>query len=136
MRARILACGLLLVLGTTACGRPQPATPVRIRLHEVGPEVGAALQDGRAVIIELQKGDVLPLHFSVAGDNLATPGDLAAIPLVAQRHFFLRVSPEGIAASDDGVTFEPPKVPGSFRVGLKMTKDGTAAEIEIHTPRR
>jgi hypothetical protein len=136
---RMMFAGSLLVAAaaTNGCSRPAPATPVRVRANGITPEAGQALKEGRPVIIELQQGDIVPLRFTLDGDDLATPSDAPLIPLIAKRHFFLRISPEGITSSTDGVTFDAkPRTPGSFRIGLHLTKEGTGAEIEIHTPKR
>ncbi|MGZ3423538.1 MAG: hypothetical protein ACXVEE_37095, partial [Polyangiales bacterium] len=73
----------------------------------------------------------------VDGELLASPKDTPAVPLIAKRHFFLRIGTDGLHTSLDGVHFgEKPKRPGQFKVGVSVTQAGVRSRIDIVTPRK
>ncbi len=128
---------LSLLLMSCAHATPAPVV-VRVRdaaasgaLRDIGPDVGK-----RPLILELEPGDVVPLTFTLEGDDIGTAPDQAPLPLVAKRHFFLRISPEGLAISDDKNHFERPARPGSFAFGVGADRSGVRATVHIVTPAR
>ncbi len=134
---RSIAAASLSVLVACAHTTPAPVV-VRVRdaaasgaLREIGPDIGK-----RPLILELEPGDVVPLTFTLEGEHIGTAPDQAPLPLVAKRHFFLRISQEGLAISDDKDHFERPARPGSFAFGVGADRSGVRATVRIVTPAR
>ncbi len=135
MKRLLPLLGLSLVLAGCAHASPEPVV-VRVRdatasgaLRDVGPDIGK-----RPLILELEPGDVVPLTFALEGDDIGTAPDQAPVPLVAKRHFFIRVSQEGFAISDDKEHFERPLRPGRFAFGIGADRSGVRATVHIVTP--
>ncbi|HEY4118519.1 MAG TPA: hypothetical protein VGM56_11725 [Byssovorax sp.] len=126
----------MLALTIALCGCAATPPPRYVRAADLGSS-GAALASRQPLIIEFERGDVIPLHFTLDGPFVRTADDAPVIPLRAVRHFFLRIDENGVKASPDGKDFDwSPSHPGSFRIGLGASKQGKGplAEVVIHTP--
>ncbi len=130
MRANF--CGLFIILAAvlTACAASPPPRIVSLNdLAEAGP-----LQPGQALVVELHRGDRVPLDFTVEGPLVRTASS-APIELEVVRPFFLRIDDRGLATSLDGRSFGANREPGAFRVGVSATKEtGLRATFAIRTP--
>ena len=93
--------------------------PFRVRYAEIG---SGALKDftGAApLVVEFEKGDRLPVHFSFTSGDFELDPKVPKFELVAKQHCFVRFDGDGIRVSQNGEHFdEKPRVPGSFQVGL------------------
>jgi len=90
----------------------------------------------QSLVLELQEGQVVPLDVVIDGDLAATPPG-ASVPVTIKRHCFLRVDDRGLRVSDDGQDFDGRnRVPGSFQLGIGMTREGTRATLRVTTPAR
>jgi hypothetical protein len=78
----------------------------------------------QSLIIELREGEVIPLDVVVDGGYLSTASG-ASVPVTVNKTCFMRVDDRGVRISDDGHNFdEKPRIPGSFQLGVGMTKEG------------
>jgi hypothetical protein len=127
---------LILVLTLVACatGCAPAVEPLRVRASDLGHLEAPPDIRVRPVIIEFQEGDALPVDFTLSGDLLElAPG--TSVVLRARRRFFVRMGPDGLTVSLDGVHFgERPKAPGTFRIGLSATPAGSRVKLDIKTP--
>jgi hypothetical protein len=128
--ARCWALGALLGVVLTGCANEREV----VRL---GPGAAATLKDfdlhKQSLIIELRKGEVVPLDVIVEGDLFAT-GPGATVPVTVKRTCFVRVDDRGIRFSDDGQDFdEKPRVPGSFQFGVGVTREGKRGTLRVST---
>ncbi len=131
MRLEILA---LLGLSSLAVACAPAREPRYARLRDLGVEM-KAWDPSRPLVIEVDEGDTIPLHFSLEGPLFATLPDAPPLTLRAKRHFYLRVSRDGLQSSFDKNDFGArPVRPGSFQIGIGATKDGPLATVAIRTP--
>jgi hypothetical protein len=120
------------VLGFALAGCAHEREVVRL-----GPGAAANLRDfdlhKQSLVIELREGEVVPLDVIVEGDYFATaPG--ASVPVTVKRTCFIRVDDRGIRISADGQDFdETPRVPGSFQLGIWMTREGKRGTLRLTT---
>ena len=119
---------LALLLSLAGCAATPPPRLVRVAdLGKQGP-----LAKGQALVIELEAGDVIPLHFSLDGPFVQSPADAPPIPLRVTRHFYLRIDGDGLKSSVDGQHFDgKPVSPGHFQVGVGAGASGIEARIAI-----
>jgi hypothetical protein len=104
---------------------------MRVRLADLGSRTGLSFDGRTPVIVELSPGDRLPVHLTFTSDNFALEPSHPEVALVATRHCFVRLGPDGVRVSTDGVSFDAkPHHPGSFRAGLSAAQ-GTAPHVEI-----
>jgi hypothetical protein len=90
----------------------------------------------QSLVMELHKGQVVPLDIIVDGDLAATPPG-ASVPVTVKRDCFLRVDDRGLRVSYDGQDFDSKnRVQGSFQFGVGMTREGTRATLRVTTPAR
>ena len=128
--------GVGLVLAILLGGCAAVPAPRYVRAADLGSNP-VALAPHQPLIIEFERGDVIPLRFTLDGPFVTTAEDAPTIPLRAVRHFYLRIDERGVKASPDGRDFDwSPSHPGSFRIGLGARKlgKGPEAEIAIHMP--
>lgn len=91
----------------------------------------------QSLVIELREGEVIPLDVIVEGDYLTTaPG--ASVPVTVKRTCFMRVDDRGLRISEDEANFDAaPRVPGSFQLGVGMTKErGKHGTFRLTMPAR
>lgn len=121
-------------LSLSIAGCAKPPEPRYVRLADLASQGPLTLE--RPLVIEVQQGDKIPLHFKLEGPFLVSAPDAPVIPLVATRHFFLRIDKDGLRSSADGKSFDwTPAQPGSFRVGLGATRgSGPIADVVIRAP--
>jgi hypothetical protein len=125
---------LLLTLALAPLTACAPAgEPLRVRAADLGRTPGAEM-NGRPLIIEISEGDVLPVDFTFSSELVALEPASPPLAFKAKRHFFLRVGSDGVRASLDGVHFDKPRAPGSFRFGIGGTPQGARVEVNIKTP--
>jgi hypothetical protein len=129
---------LLAPLGLALLAGCAPAVaPLRIRAADLGTLPQAPDIANRPIIVELQEGDVVPIDFALSSELVDLVPASPALSLRARRHIFVRVSPDGVATSSDGVDFdEQPQRPGSFAVGLSIKREGVRLQVQIKTPTR
>jgi hypothetical protein len=90
----------------------------------------------QSLVMELHKGQVVPLDIIIDGDLAATQAG-ASVPVTVKRDCFLRVDDRGLRVSYDGEDFDGKnRVPGSFQFGVGMTREGTRATLRVTTPVR
>jgi hypothetical protein len=91
----------------------------------------------QSLIIELREGEVIPLDIIFGGDYFATAPN-TSVPVTVKKTCFMRVDDRGLRISDDGQNFdERPRVPGSFQLGVGMTKEGgKRGTLRVTTPAR
>jgi len=124
------ALGALLGLALAGCAHEREV----VRLQ---PGAAATLTDfdlhKQSLIIELREGEVVPLDVIVEGDYFGTaPG--ASVPLTVKQTCFIRVDDRGIRISADGQSFdEKPRVPGSFQLGVGVTREGRRGTLRVST---
>jgi hypothetical protein len=125
---------LVFALLAYASGCASPVEPLRVRAADLGHLDAAPDLRVRPIVIEFQEGDTLPVDFTLSGDLLElVPG--TSVVLRARRRFFLRMGPDGLTVSLDGVHFgERPKAPGTFRLGLEASRAGSRVKLDIKTP--
>jgi len=134
MRAQIIFVAAILLC--TACAHATDLEPIRILPGQPTAYDDATLRE-RPVVVEFHEGDVIPFDFTLEGDLVAAPP--TSIPMTVKRPFFLLIDPKkGLRTSLDGKSFDDkPRTPGSFRLGVSVTKDkGAHAELHIKTPTR
>lgn len=129
---------LAVVIAALALGACAPAVePLRVRAAELGTLPESARTPGRPLIIEFAAGDVIPIELSFEGDLLELTPKSPGLAFRAKQRFFVRMDGSGLAVSTDGVHFgERPKAPGSFRLGLSATREGTKVEVGVKMPSR
>ncbi len=132
--ALVTPVALLALLAPLAACAPS-LEPIRVRASDLG-HLGAVNDArGRPVVIELDEGDTVPIDLSFTGDLVELTPPEPALAFKARRRFFLRMSADGLAVSLDGVHFGVrPKEPGSFRLGVSATSQGTRVHVDIKTP--
>jgi hypothetical protein len=124
-----------MLLGVVLAGCAHEREVVRL-----GPGAAANLKDfdlhEQSLVIELREGEVVPLDVIVEGDYFAAaPG--ASVPVTVKRNCFIRVDDRGIRISADGQDFdEKPRVPGSFQLGIWMTREGKRGTLRLTTATR
>ncbi len=135
--ASSLACSIALVLALASLSGCAPEVePLRVRAADLGRPDARPAAAGQPVVVEFQEGDQVPIDLTFTGDlvDLAPPAPPLAFR--ARRHFFVRLSKDGLAVSLDGVHFgERPKEPGAFRLGFSATPQGTRFHVDIKTPK-
>lgn len=109
---------------------------VPIRLNELDAATLSDVGAGRAVVIEVQAGDRIPVELIVDGEVISTDPGAATFMLKAKRAFFLRIAGTELKTSLDGKSFDAkPAAPGAFRIGLVKTTDKSAlVSVHITTP--
>jgi hypothetical protein len=106
----------LALLSLAACAHSQD--PVRVSLAQIG-NGGLTRWTGKApLIVEFQAGDHLPIHMELSSEDFVLEPSTPPLELVARRHCFVRFDGHDIRTSSDGQSFDEPKQPGSFRIGL------------------
>lgn len=90
------------------------------------------------LVVEFQEGDRVPVVFDFSGEDFRLEPQRPPLELIAKRHIFVRFAMDGVRTSLDGVEFDrKPRVPGSFRFGLRAVKgEPTRFEIAIVAPKR
>jgi hypothetical protein len=89
------------------------------------------------LIVEFQAGDHLPIHMELSSEDFALEPSTPALELVARRHCFVRFDDHGIRTSSDGQSFDEPKQPGSFRIGLNASPGVPPRfDVIVHAARR
>jgi hypothetical protein len=132
MNRRWLALTSLLPL-LSACTPERP--PRYARLRDLDASTMASWNPDQPLVVEIDRGETIPLHFAITGPLLETPKDLPPITLRARQHFYLRVSRHGLQSSVDKDHFgDRPVAPGTFQIGFGVTKEGPLANVIIHTP--
>jgi hypothetical protein len=110
--------------------------PLRVRAADLGRPDALRAAAGQPVVIEFQEGDQVPIDLSLTGDLVDLTPPAPPLAFRARRRFFMRLSRDGLAVSLDGVHFgERPKQPGTFRLGLSATPQGTRFHVDIKTPK-
>jgi hypothetical protein len=126
-----------LVLSTLlmACGAAAPAQHVRFADLAKG---GAGGLDWRTpIVLEFEAGDRLPIHVAFSDQLFELSPASPPLELVAKRHGFVRIEGTGITTSLSGDDFETkPLAPGTFRLGLAVTRQGTFVDLAATTPRK
>lgn len=131
MRSLLPRLSLALLLTLAGCAAAPP--PRLVRAADLGKQ--GPLAPGQALVIELEAGDVIPLHFSLDGPFVQSPADAPTIPLRVTRHFYLRIDGDGLKSSVDGQHFDgKPVSPGHFQVGVGAGPAGIEARVAITTP--
>jgi hypothetical protein len=122
--------GLLLV----GCAGAAPAQ--HLRFADVAAH-GAPVDWRRPIVLEFQPGDRLPVRFAFSDQVFELEPAAPPLALVAKRHCFVRIEAGRITSSLSGADFdEKPQAPGSFHVGLAITREGTWIDAAVATPRR
>jgi|GEM_PF-2196584 len=127
---------VVIVLATAGCAGTPPPTP--IRYADFG-SVHVKAEDLRLpFVVEFQAGEQLPVNFEFSSEEFELSPAHPSMTLVAKQRCFVRFSDEGVRASLDPRNFDQkPKVPGSFRFGLKVVRgEPTKLDVGIATPRR
>jgi hypothetical protein len=112
---------LIALLGLQACAHTPD--PMRLALTQIGKGGLAGWTGKEPLIIEFQAGDRLPVHLELGSEDFSLEPNAPALELVAARHCFVRFDEHGVRSSPDGVKFDDPKEPGSFRIGLNATRE-------------
>jgi hypothetical protein len=119
-------------LALTACAHRE-RTIVRL---QPGEEVELAKLDLRrqSLVVKLEEGEVIPLDIQVEGDLVGVPAG-ASVPVTVKRACWLRIDDRGLRVSADGEDFDGAKrLPGSFQLGLGVTREGKRATFRVRTP--
>ena len=110
--------------------------PLRVRAADLGRAGPLHPAEGQAVVIEFQEGDLVPIDLSFTGDLIELSPPSPDLAFRARRRFFLKMGKKDLAVSLDGVHFgDRPREPGSFRLGLSATAQGTRVHVDVKTPR-
>ena len=119
-----------LALASAGCGASVP--PVQIRASDFG---RAQVPPARPLVLAFKAGDRIPVFFDLTGEIVEITPRPSQLWLTAKRDFFLRIDGSSLKTSLDGVHFERPSHPGSFRIGLEPQAGGGAqVSVSIHTP--
>lgn len=111
--------------------------PLRVRYADLDAGALRGFTGEAPLVVEFQPGDRLPVALSFTAPNFALDPAAPALTLVARTHCFVRFDSSGIAASDDGVHFDRPRVPGSFRIAFATQRGKpTHLDVVIVAPRR
>ena len=128
---------LLAPLGLALLAGCAPAVaPLRVRAADLGTLPQAPDLANRPIIVELQEGDVIPIDFALSSELVDLVPASPTLSLRARRRVFVRVGPDGVATSSDGVDFDEPRRPGSFAVCLSIKREGVRLQVQIKTPTR
>lgn len=129
---RALVLVSFLAVGCASASLPEP---VLVRATDASKLAGIDLRT-RPVIIEVMPGDVVPMDVKVDGDLIGTAPDQAPVMLTARRHFFVRVSKNGLELSLDKDHFGGKKLaPGALAFGFGLNQSGPRATLVVTTPR-
>lgn len=123
--------GLLLLSG---CGAARPAQ--HLRFADIGNGgVAGGIDFNRPIELEFQPGDRLPIRLEFSDQLFELSPTAPPLAFVAKRHGFVRIDGARITSSLTGDDFEAkPRVPGSFRFGLAVTRQGSWVELVVRTP--
>ena len=128
---------LLLLVLVTAIGCAHAPDPVRVSLARIGAGGLARWTGEEPLIVEFQAGDRLPVHLELGGEEFILDPSQPPIELVAKLHCFVRFDNHGIRTSLDGLNFDAPEHPGSFRVGLNAAPGRSPwLDVILKGPRR
>ena len=121
-------------LTSVGCGHEAAAT--RVRFADFGQGALKGYDGSRPLIIEFQPGERLPVNLEVDGEGFELEPRHPPLELVAKEHCFVRVGADGFRVSRDGVHFDKPSQPGSFRIGF-WSRPGqqTKLDVIVHGPR-
>ncbi len=130
--------GLLVGAACCALGCAASPPPYVVRYADVGHGGLSAYQGDRALVVEFQAGDRLPVDLQFDGEDFVLERKDAELTLVARQHCFVRFGEGGIRVSLDGKTFDQkPRVPGSFMIGLHATRtEAPSLQVHVKGPRR
>ena len=121
-------------LASVGCGHEAAAT--RVRYADFGQGALKGYDGSRPLIIEFQAGERLPVNLEVDGEGFELEPRHPPLELVAKEHCFVRVAADGFRVSRDGVHFDKPSQPGSFRIGFwSRPAQQTKLDVIIHGPR-
>jgi hypothetical protein len=124
-----IALTLLLV----GCAAARPAQHVRF---SDAASTGSRIDWTRPLVLELQPGDRLPVHLSLSDQLFDLSPAAPQIELVAKRRGFIRIEPGRVSGSLTGDDFDTkPLAPGTFSVGISITRQGTWLALAMTTPR-
>jgi hypothetical protein len=126
--------------GLLALGCAHEPSAVRVVYAQLGtPSGGGALSKWsveRPLIVEFEKGDRLPVQLEVTSGQFAFEPSPAKLELVVQQHCFVRFDGSGVKVSRDGIDFDAPSEPGSFRLGLNVVPGRRPfVEVNLTAPR-
>jgi len=115
---RFWLCPLLLAaaLATSACGHEAAAT--HVRFADFGRGALKGYDGSRPLVVEFQQGERLPVNLAVTGEGFELDPQHPPLEIVAKEHCFVRVDAKGFRVSRDGVHFDKPRHPGTFRIGF------------------
>jgi hypothetical protein len=115
-------CAVWLVGCAAAMPRVKP-----IRFSELTEQTMTQLP----MVIQVEKGDQIPVKVSLRGNMLESPADAEPIMLTAKRRFFVVVRNDGLPRiSLDGVTLGSYEKKGSLSLGIHQ-QDGGPAEVQV-----
>ncbi len=118
----VALCAVWLVACTAAMPTVKP-----VRFTELTEQTMAHLP----MVIEVQKGDQIPVKVSLRGNMLQSPADAQPIMLTAKRRFFVVVRDDGPPRiSLDGVTLGSYEKTGSLSLGIHQ-QDGRPPEVQV-----
>jgi hypothetical protein len=131
MKTRMLCLCLMIGMTAAACAPAEEAHYARLRdLPSL-----SGWKPGEPLVLEVDKGDTLPLRFSLDGPLFQSAKDAPPIVLEATRHFYVRIDHNGLRSSLDGKDFgASPAKPGQFQIGFGVSPKGAEASIAIRTP--
>jgi hypothetical protein len=108
------------------------ASPVIVRASDFG---RAAVPAGHPLVLAFKAGDRIPVDFDLSGEIIELTPRPSRLWLTAKRDFFLRIDGTKFKTSFDGVHFDRPRQPGSFRIGLGPEPGGgPRVEVVVKTP--
>ena len=134
LRWRLLGTFALTVLAGCAHAASEP---LRVSFAQIGSGGLREWTGDAPLIIEFQAGDRVPIHLEWTSDDFGLEPSAPRLDLVARQHCFVRLERGSIRTSLDGRTFDEPRQPGSFRLGLNATKgEPPRFDVIINGPRR
>jgi len=120
----------------TILGCGHEAAPTHVRFADFDRGALKNYDGSHPLVIEFEPGERLPVNLDVSGEGFALDPQRPPLELVAKEHCFVRVGADGFRFSRDGVHFDKPRQPGSFRVGLWKRRDEHARlDVIIVGPR-
>lgn len=125
-KSKLTALSILAVTSLVAC-TPSMPTVKPVRFTDLSEEAMTSLP----MVIEVQKGDQIPVKVSLRGNMLESPAEAEPIVLTAKRRFFVVVRDDGPPRiSLDGVTLGGMEKKGSLSLGIHQ-EDGRAPEVTV-----
>ncbi len=129
-RSWIAALVFVTVASLAGCASSPP--PFSIRGADFGK---VPIPPGRPLVLAFKAGERIPVVLDVSGEVVDIEPRPTRVWLRANRDFFVRIDGAHVTTSLDGVHFEHPRKPGSFRLGLASDPAGGAhVEVAIRTP--